>query len=95
MENLNCNGSGPHAAGEVRVMPMGNEPMHGNLILCRSCWQHEIEWRRQRNIGLGDFAKFDLPQWDSAPIYGDDPAPSTPPAAPPKRWPPAADELGH
>jgi hypothetical protein len=66
MENTNCCGSGPHRAGEVRVMPMGG---HGNLILCRSCWLSEINWRRRRNAELGEFAQFALPPWDSGKTY--------------------------
>jgi len=65
MQN-NCDGSGPHASGEVRVMPTGGD---GNLILCRHCWNREVEYRRDRNKALGDFAKFALPTWESGKVY--------------------------
>lgn len=69
MENCNCDGSGPHTAGEVRLLPMGRDAHSGNLILCRSCHAREIAWRRERNLSLGDFARFDLPEWDSLQVY--------------------------
>lgn len=62
----NCDGSGPHNLGEVRLMPTGGD---GNLILCRSCWNREIAYRRDRNRSLGQFAQFDLPEFDVAKEY--------------------------
>ena len=68
-ENNDCNGSGPHTAGEVRVMPHSDAPLHGNDILCRACWQRALTDRRERNRSLGDFAQFALPAWETAEVY--------------------------
>lgn len=65
-EQNNCDGSGPHALGTVKVLPTGGD---GNMILCRSCWLAEIRYRKERNRDLGDFAKFDLPTWESGKVY--------------------------
>lgn len=66
MENTYCNGSGPHTEGTVKVMSTGGG---GNLLLCRACWLREITWRKERNRSLGDFAQFDLPNWNDAKSY--------------------------
>lgn len=68
MENYNCDGSGPHSRGEVRVYPLGSG---GNLILCVSCWVRENKYRFER----GKETNADLwPQenWDTAKKYGED-----------------------
>ena len=65
MQN-NCCGSGPHSDGEVRVMPSGGD---SNLILCRSCWARENQYRRERNRQLGNFAQYKLPDWETAKVY--------------------------
>jgi hypothetical protein len=65
-ENNDCNGSGPHTPGEVRVLPTGGG---GNDILCRSCWARELQYRRERNVSLRAYAKFDLLPWESAKVY--------------------------
>lgn len=65
MQN-NCDGSGPHVEGTVKLLPTGGG---GNAILCRACWIREVQWRAERNRTLGDFAKFDLPTWDSGKVY--------------------------
>jgi hypothetical protein len=68
--NPNCDGGRCRSStGEVRVLPFGKTPEHGNGILCRACFDHEIRFRRERNLELGDFAKFDLPTWESLKIY--------------------------
>jgi hypothetical protein len=65
--NPNCDGGKcDSSVGEVRVLPTGGD---GNAILCRSCHRHELSWRRDRNRELGDFAKFDLPTWESLKVY--------------------------
>ena len=69
MENNDCNGAGPHTAGEVRLMPHSDTPLHGNDILCRSCWQRELSYRRERNRALGTFAQYNLPAWETAKVY--------------------------
>ena len=65
----NCDGSGPHEPGDVRVLPTGGD---GNMILCRNCYEREIRYRVDRNRELGDFAKFALPAWEALKIYGVD-----------------------
>jgi len=67
--NNDCNGTGPHSAGEVRVMPHSDTPLHGNDLLCRSCWQVALVDRRERNRTLGDFARYSLPAWETAKVY--------------------------
>lgn len=67
MENWNCDGGGPHTAGEVRVLPTGEQ---SNGILCRSCFDREIAWRKERNKELSRDAAFDLPLWDDLKVYG-------------------------
>ena len=67
MHNVNCDGSGPHAAGTMRLMPTGGG---GNLILCRACWQRELEYRRERNCVVA--SPFTLPTWEEGEIYGED-----------------------
>lgn len=66
MDNPNCCGAGPHAAGTVKLMPTGGD---GNLTLCRACWHHEIKWRESRNLELGVWAHYELPTWYSAKVY--------------------------
>jgi hypothetical protein len=65
-EQNNCDGSGPHSAGEVRVMPLGGG---GNLILCLHCYVKENNYRRERNEELGEFAKFQIVEWQNAKVY--------------------------
>ena len=63
---LNCDGSGPHASGDVKLLPTGGD---SNAILCRQCWENELAYRRDRNRSLGVFAQFDLPSWQDANPY--------------------------
>jgi hypothetical protein len=65
-EQCNCDGSGPHSAGEVRLMPTGGD---GNLILCRQCWFRENTFRLDRNRELANFAKFQIIEWQNAEVY--------------------------
>lgn len=65
--NNNCDGTHCWAEdGEVRVLPLGGG---GNLILCRSCFEYEIRYRKERNKELGTAAQFDLPVWESLKVY--------------------------
>lgn len=66
VENWNCDGSGPHAAGEVRSLPTGGD---SNAILCRRCYEREMIWRRARNRELSADVRFSLPSWDSLKTY--------------------------
>lgn len=68
-EQMNCDGSGPHNAGEVRVLPLAGG---GNLILCYSCWLRELQWRRLRNRELAPEARYDLPAWEALNVYASD-----------------------
>lgn len=67
--NPMCDGAGPCDSGSVRVLPMGANPDHGNLILCLSCFQREMAFRRERNRELSPDCAFDLPAWTSLKIY--------------------------
>lgn len=67
--NPMCDGSGPCCAGEVRVLPLGKNPHHGNLILCRNCHWREIEFRKDRNTELAPDCRFDLPTWETLNVY--------------------------
>jgi hypothetical protein len=66
MTNSNCDGSGPHTQGEVRILPTGP---HSNAILCSQCYIRELAWRRERNKDLAPDVRFDLPTWDSLKVY--------------------------
>ena len=68
--NPNCDGSGPHDDGIVRVLPLaGAGSNHGNLILCYPCYRREILWRVGRNIELGAGVQYDCPTWSSLKQY--------------------------
>ena len=70
VHNPNCDGSHCKSErGEVRLLPMGTEPNHGNLILCHECYWHEIVWRNERNRELSDSAAFRLPKWSDLAVY--------------------------
>ncbi len=67
MNNPNCDGGVCRSTrGEVRTLPYGGG---GNLILCRACYEHEIQYRRERNKELAESCRFDLPTWDSLRVY--------------------------
>jgi len=67
MKNDNCDGDKcTSAAGEVRVLPTGGD---SNAILCRSCFNHEMQFRRERNQDLADDCKFSLPAWETLRVY--------------------------
>ena len=70
MPQNNCDGSGPHLSGEVRVLPLGKDPNHGNLIVCRSCYNREIDYRVERNADVAQ--PYDLPAWTELEVYGED-----------------------
>jgi len=70
MKNPNCDND--HCwdeNGEVRVLPMHKLENHGNLILCRACFNYEIRYRRERNRDLAPDCAFDLPTWESLKVY--------------------------
>lgn len=69
MNNPNCDGSGPHSGQPVRKLPIGGG---GNAILCKACYQREIQFRKERNRELGNDAQFDLPEWESLSVHGEE-----------------------
>lgn len=67
--NPNCEGDRCHVrSGQVRKMRMGRVG-RANGILCRACWAHELQFRRDRNRNLEAFAQYDLPSWRSGEVY--------------------------
>lgn len=67
MKNPNCDGD--HCTqedGEVRVLPVGGG---GNVILCKDCFRHEMEYRRQTNQALTGTSRYDTPEWSELPVY--------------------------
>lgn len=64
--NPNCDGAGPCAVGEIRVLPMGGG---SNGLLCRQCFYKEIAYRQDRNRTLEEQNKFTLPTWDELEVY--------------------------
>lgn len=69
-DNVHCT----RPDGEVRTLPVGTD---GNALLCRTCFNLEIHFRRERNQHLEDSCKFPLPLWDALSIYWQ-PAPPRP-----------------
>lgn len=65
-ENWNCNGAGPHASGEVRILPTGGD---SNAILCRLCFSREISYRATRNVELGRRAFDTSKRWADCKVY--------------------------
>lgn len=67
MQNPNCdNDKCISSKGQVRVLPIGGG---GNAILCRACFNHEMNYRIERNLELDIDAAFDLPSWESLEVY--------------------------
>jgi hypothetical protein len=69
MYNPNCdyaNGKCCVSPSEIRILPLGGE---GNIHCCRTHYNHEMVYRRERNKNLSDNCKFDLPPWNSLEIY--------------------------
>jgi hypothetical protein len=65
MHNPNCDGDHCRKEiGEVRLLPIGGD---GNIIVCQSCYAHEMKYRRNR-IAL-DKVEFDLPKWEALKLY--------------------------
>lgn len=65
IEGNSCD-HGHQTAGEVRLLPIGGG---GNVIVCRSHYLHEIQFRLKR---IADGVPFDLPEWESLTVYGQD-----------------------
>ena len=73
----NCDGSGPHSGDEVRRLPTSAEAGGGAVILCRNCWKHEMEWRKERNTSLEGNAKFPILDFSQGERYNSDDKPAT------------------
>ena len=68
MKNPNCDGDQClYSEGEVRRLHIGGGG--GNFILCRACFNNEMQFRQERNEELGDRACFTIPKWEDLPIY--------------------------
>lgn len=66
-QNPNCDGSHCRSeSGEVRVYPLG---AGGNLILCRSCWENENRYRRERGREHRNPENWPEVAWDAAEVY--------------------------
>jgi len=62
--NPNCdNDKCGRSSGEVRLLPTGGG---GNAILCHRCFNYEMSFRRVR---IEEGVEFDLPEWESLPVY--------------------------
>lgn len=69
MKNPNCdNDKCLKENGEVRVLPIGGS---SNAILCKTCFWHEIAFRKERNKELGNAFQFDIPKWEDLKVYGE------------------------
>ena len=67
LQNPDCQGAHcQFEQGEVRMLPAGGD---SNMILCRACFLHEIQFRKERNWLLEDYAQFKLPLWEDLKIY--------------------------
>lgn len=55
--------------GEVRTLPIDRSGDSGNLILCRNCFEHEMNWRRERNKKLGKDCQYSIPAWEELSVY--------------------------
>jgi hypothetical protein len=51
--------------GEVRVLPTGSE---SNAILCRACFDNEVDWRKDQNDPLNG-GPFETPAWGDLKVY--------------------------
>ena len=54
---------------EIRRLPMGSEPGHGNILCCKKHYQEEIAFRKGRNKEV--WTPFDLPKWEDLDIYSE------------------------
>jgi hypothetical protein len=61
VHNYNCDGGNCTTEdGEVRRLPCGRSL---NLILCRECYDREMDFRQRRNTSSGK-SLFQLPKWE-------------------------------
>ena len=74
IQNLNCDGSAcKFHNGITRVLPTSKDTSGGNVLLCRECFEHEMQWRIEKNQRLAkwdcltfdpDKNKFPIPKWE-------------------------------
>jgi len=70
-KNWNCGGAHCQETSQVnfsqvRVLPTSQD---SNAILCHACFNHEIAWRKQENKTRPEYARFELPTWESLEVY--------------------------
>ncbi len=66
-KNNMCDGT--HCAkadGEVKLLPTGGD---GNMIICQTCFLHEIAYRKRENQRLSKDCQFKTPAWSELKIY--------------------------
>ena len=69
MQNYNCDGAHcQRSNGETRFLPTSGG---ANIILCKSCYFYELNWRREENKRLSGTAKYDLPDWGTLKLHSD------------------------
>jgi hypothetical protein len=66
MTNPNCDGGGPCRPGQVRKLPLGGG---ANTILCRSCFDREIAYRKECNKQIAPELRFGLPKFEDLEVY--------------------------
>jgi hypothetical protein len=55
----------------VRLLPTSHGPLHGNMIVCKTCYLAEMKYRREM-VEDGWWTKdvTDFPAWKSLKVYG-------------------------
>ena len=53
---------------EVRLLPLSDEPHHGNVIVCRAHYKIELAFREERAKDTGR-DKWDFPAWETLKVY--------------------------
>ncbi len=68
--NTKCDGANCiSSSGEVRLIPVSPDPFHGNMILCRTCFDHEMRNLRESNHRLHHDKQVVLPKWNNCKVY--------------------------
>ncbi len=66
IENTNCDKTKCTSShSEVRLLPYGGG---GNMIVCKACYEHEMEYRHDRNKETRE-DRFLLPEWEDLKVY--------------------------
>jgi len=55
-----CDGCGDGREKRVHKLSVG---VHGNLFLCKKCWNREMRWRKERNKELERQNRFSILKW--------------------------------